>query len=198
MTTQKGLAARLRQRADEFDAAERREHEQATALDSVKSLAYGVFIAGLHRARCEIDFRTDVQRHKDAVGFKGRFEKNSDEWHAMLAATDPVYRRLEIARHLEKHTKGLLLQAWRVADLKADESDFWAMANRMPVDATVFLCNYLTKNRLIVEADAEDDQEGMRRAEANAAAAEELMFEFEAIACQSASPVFAVIEGGAE
>ncbi|MDM0018381.1 hypothetical protein [Variovorax saccharolyticus] len=143
-------------------------------------MAYANFLAGRHRASCELGFRAAVQHHKDSIGFKGRFAKGSDEWNAMLAATDPVYRRLEIARHLEKHTKGLLTKAWRDADLNADESDFWGMSARMQVDASEFLRAYREKNDLIA-ADARDvglaDEEvlSMRRAEANAQAASELM-----------------------
>lgn len=180
--TKKGLAARLRQRADELDAAERLERTQAAALDGVKSLAFGMFLAGRHRSRCELDFRAAVQHYKDRLGFEGRFEKDSDEWHAMLAATDPVYRRLEIARHLEKHAKTLLLKAWRDADLKADEADFWSMSGRVPIDVEGFLRDYFAENCLIVsnlrDAGLEDEEElPLRRAEANAEAATDLMAE---------------------
>lgn len=41
MTTKTGLAARLRQRADELDAVERQERAQAAARKGVMSLAYG-------------------------------------------------------------------------------------------------------------------------------------------------------------
>jgi len=166
----KGLAARSRQRA------------QADALARVKSLAYDMFIAGRHRARCELDFGAAVQQYKDGLGFKGRFVKGSDAWSAMLAATDPVYRRLEIARHLEKHAQTLLIEAWRDAHLEADEADFWSMSDGMSVDASAFLLDYYETNRLTV-TDLRDtgleDEEGMtiRRAEANTQAAADLMAE---------------------
>lgn len=172
------LVARMSQRA-----ADREHRKQAAALGNMKSLALGLFIAGRHRARCELKFAAAVQRHKDEIGFKGRrFEKDSVEWHAMLAATDPVYRRLEIARHLEKHAKALLTKAWHDADLKADETDFWDMSDRMSVDASAFLLDYCATNRLTVanirEAGLEDEEEvSLRRAEANAQAAAELMAE---------------------
>lgn len=177
-----GLAARLRQRADELDAAERQERAQAAALDRVKSFAYSNFLAGRHRARCELDFRAAVQRHKDMLGLQGRLKKGSDEWNAMLAATDPVYRRLEIARHLEKYIKGLLTKAWRDADLKADEADFWGMSGRLSIDVQGFLRDYFAENSLIVsnfrDAGLDDEEElSLRRAEANAQAAADLMAE---------------------
>ena len=178
----KGFAARLRQRADELDAADRLERTHAAALEAVKSLAFGMFLAGRHRSRCELNFRAAVQHHKDLIGFKGRFEKGSDEWQAMLAATDPVYRRLEIARHLEKHAKTLLLKAWRDADLKADEADFWGMSGRVPIDVEGFLRDYSAENSLIAanlrDAGLDDEEElSLRRAEANAQAAADLMAE---------------------
>lgn len=182
MTTKTGLAARLRQRANELDAAERQERAQAAALNGVMSLAYGAFLAGRHRACCELAFRAAVQNHKDLIGFKGRFEKGGDEWNVMLAATDPVYRRLEIARHLEKHAKNLLLKAWRDADLEVDEADFWGMSGRVPIDVEGFLRDYFAANSLIVtnlrDAGLDDEEElSLRRAEANAQAATDLMAE---------------------
>jgi hypothetical protein len=183
MTANNGLAARLRQRADELDAAERHEREQAAAMGDVMSFAYSVFLARRHSARREIDFRAAVQSYKDLISFKGRFVKGSDEWHAMLAATDPVYRRLELARHFEKHAKGLLTKAWRAAGLRLDDASFWGVAARMKqVDAEGFLREYLEKNRaaadIFIECDAGDeDGTALRRAQANAQAAAELLAE---------------------
>lgn len=183
MTTPEGLAARLRQRADELDAAERQERAQADALNKVMSHCYTAFLAGRHRARCELDFRAAVQHHKDSIGFKGRFDKDSDEYANMLLATDPVYRRLEIARRLEKHAKALLSKAWRDADLMVNEADFWSMSVRMQqVDAEGFLRDYCEENRVaaadIRESESgEEDELALRRAEANAQAAADLMAE---------------------
>ena len=178
----KGLATRLRQRADELDAAECRERMQAAALERVMSLAYGAFLAGRHRAGCEKDCRAAVHHHKDELGFTGRFDKGSEEWHAMLAATDPVYRRLEVARHMEKHAKSLMTKAWCDADLKINESDFWAVSERMPFNASSFLRGYCEENRLVAAGIREaglDDEEtvSLRRAEANAQVAADLMAE---------------------
>ena len=179
----KGLAARLRQRAGELDAAERQERAQAAALSGVMSLAYGVFLAGRHRARCELDFRAAVQHHKDSIGFKGRFDKTSDEYAIMLLATDPVYRRLEIARRLEKYVKALLSEEWGNADLTINDADFWSVSARMQqVDAEEFLRDFHEENQAVASGirEAHLDGEGeltLRRAEANAEAAAELLAE---------------------
>ena len=179
-TTQEGCTTEARQRAAKGSTIKSRERAQNAALNRLSSLAYGLFLAGRHREACQKDFRVAVQQYKDVHGFKGRFDKDSDEWNAMLVATDAVYRRLEIARHLEKHIKGLLTKAWRDAELNADEADFWGMSARMQVDAPEFLRAYRERNYLIA-ADARDaglaDEEVLRirRADANAQAASVLL-----------------------
>jgi len=182
--TTTGLAARLRQRADALDAAERQKEVQAAAVNDILSFAYGAFLASRHSARCDSAFRAAVQAHKDVTGFKGRFDKASDEYQAMLVATDPVYRRLELARRLEKHVKSLLSEAWRKADLKVDEADFWSVTARMPLDAETFLRDYRDEHQAVAEsireaeADLDGDQElALRRADGNAQAAVELLAE---------------------
>lgn len=178
----KGLATRLRHLADELEASERKDCAEDAALSGVMSLAFSAFLAGRHRARCEVNFRAAVQHHKDLIHFSGRFVKGSAGWDEMLLATDPVYRRLEVARHLEKRARSLLIKAWRDADLNADESDFWGMTARMVVDGEELLLDYFAENRLIVanirEAGMEDEEAvSLRRAEANAQAAADLMAE---------------------
>ncbi len=179
-----GLAARLRERADALEAAAPQEKVQAAAMNDILSFAYSAFLAARHSARCDSAFREAVQAHKDATGFEGRFDKASDEYQAMLIATDPAYRRLELARRLEKHVKSRLAEAWRKADLKINDSDFWSVTARMPLDAETFLRDYCDENRAIAESirESEADLDGdedvvLRRADGNARAATELLVE---------------------